>query len=58
MHEVFTIRAGLREMMPSAGLGLDFTFMNIDVSAYGSELGNSPGQFPAWAAAIDLTFKL
>ncbi|MDR1256687.1 MAG: hypothetical protein LBJ86_02960 [Spirochaetaceae bacterium] len=57
MHEVFFIRAGLRDMMPSAGIGLDFTFMSIDVSAYGSELGTSPGQLPVWAGAIDISFK-
>jgi hypothetical protein len=58
MHEVFNIRAGFRDMLPSAGLGIDFTFMNIDASVYGRELGQKPAQFPVWAAAIDITFKL
>jgi hypothetical protein len=57
IHEVFSIRAGLRDMMPSAGIGLDFTFMSIDVAAYGNELGTSPGQLSVWAAAIDISFK-
>jgi hypothetical protein len=57
MHEVFFVRAGFRDMLPSAGVGLDFTFMSIDVSAYGSELGTSPGELPVWAAAIDISFK-
>jgi hypothetical protein len=58
MHEVFTIRAGFRDMLPSAGLGIDFTFMSIDATIYGSELGHSPAQLSVWATAIDITFKL
>jgi hypothetical protein len=57
MHEVFSIRAGFRDMLPSAGVGLDFTFMNIDAAVYGVELGASPGQLPVWSAAIDISFK-
>jgi hypothetical protein len=57
MHEVFSIRGGFRDMLPAGGLRLDFTFMNVEISVYGREFGNKPGQFTAWASAIDFTFK-
>jgi hypothetical protein len=56
MHEVFSIRGGWREMQPAFGIGVDFTYMNIDISFYGRELGDKPNQYSTWAGAIDISF--
>ncbi|MDR1363398.1 MAG: hypothetical protein LBJ35_05055 [Spirochaetaceae bacterium] len=55
--EALSLRAGFKDMLPSGGIGLNFTFMNIDLSFYGTELGVHPNQYVTWAAAANISFR-
>ncbi|MDR0409935.1 MAG: hypothetical protein LBH18_06015 [Spirochaetaceae bacterium] len=55
--EVLSLRAGFRDMQPSGGIGLNFTFMNLDVSIYGSELSDKPYHYSTWSAAVNISFR-
>lgn len=57
MLEVFSLRGGFKDMMPGGGLGINFTFMNIDLAFYGKELGSRPKQYETWAASINISFR-
>jgi hypothetical protein len=57
MLEVFTIRGGLRDLLPSVGVGLNYTFMNVDIAFYGKELGVEPYQYVTWAITLDFSFR-
>ena len=41
-HKVFSFRLGMHELYPHLGVGLDFTYFQIDFSAFLKELGNKP----------------
>jgi hypothetical protein len=55
--EVFSIRAGITDALPSAGFGLDLNFMRLDCSIYGKELGFDPGVHSVYAIAFSLIFR-
>jgi hypothetical protein len=57
MLEVFTIRGGLRDLLPSVGVGINYTFMNVDIAFYGKELGIEPYQYETWAITLDFSFR-
>jgi hypothetical protein len=54
--EVLTLRGSWSEMMPGGGFGLNFSFMQFDLSYHGKELGVSPGDVQTWALSIDFIF--
>ena len=41
-HKVLSFRLGMHELYPHLGVGLDFTYFQIDFSAFLKELGNKP----------------
>lgn len=47
---------GIKECYPSAGVGLDLSIVNLDVSIFGSELGLQPGSVPQYNMALSLSF--
>ncbi|MDR1430274.1 MAG: hypothetical protein LBI85_08275, partial [Spirochaetaceae bacterium] len=53
---IFNVRAGMSEMLPAVGLGVDLGPFEIDMAYYGKEFGLEPGQLSA--AALDLTIAL
>jgi hypothetical protein len=57
MLEVFTLRAGFRDMQPSVGAGLNYSFMNVDVAFYGKELDLEPYRNVTWALTLDFSFR-
>jgi hypothetical protein len=57
MLEVFTLRGGLRDMLPSGGVGMNYSFMNVDIAFYGKELGTEPYQYTTWAITLDFSFR-
>jgi hypothetical protein len=57
MLEAFSIRAGFKDMLPSGGIGLNFTFMNLDISFFGKELGTIPNQYITWAVSMNISFR-
>lgn len=58
MLEVLAIRAGLAEGLLTAGIGIDFDFMDFDVAVYGSELSIEPGLKPLYNVVVGFTFNL
>jgi hypothetical protein len=55
--EVFSIRAGITDALPSVGFGLDLDFMRLDCSIYGKELGFDPGVHSVYAISLGLIFR-
>lgn len=56
IHQVLSFRMGIKECYPSAGVGLDLSIVNLDVSVFGSELGLQPGSVPQYNMALSLSF--
>ncbi|MDR1239024.1 MAG: hypothetical protein LBK27_02835 [Treponema sp.] len=54
---VLSIRAGIADALPAAGFGLDLTFVKLDFSMYGRELGLDPGFQPVYAMSFGLLFR-
>jgi hypothetical protein len=57
MLEVFWLRAGFKDMQPGGGIGINFTFMTVDISFYGKELGTRPNQYATWSASVNISFR-
>lgn len=56
LGNMFAMRFGMAEMLPSAGIGFKFGTFNIDMSLYGRELGLEPGSSPCMNAAVFVGF--
>ncbi|MBN1798823.1 MAG: hypothetical protein JW822_09610 [Spirochaetales bacterium] len=54
--EVLAVRVGFYQGLFSAGLGIDLTIFQLDVSMFGSELGLEPGLLPTYNVMIGLKF--
>ncbi|MDR2343463.1 MAG: hypothetical protein LBD86_02895 [Spirochaetaceae bacterium] len=55
--EIFSIRGGFSGMQPAGGLGIDFTFMNIDLAVYMKELGVFYNDYKTLALTVDFSFR-
>jgi hypothetical protein len=56
LYDIFMLRFGMNELLPSFGIGFDLGAIEFDLAYYGKELGLEPGQLSA--AAVDLTFSI
>lgn len=54
--KTISLRLGLHEMYPSAGIGARFGAFNLDAAIFGRELGLEPGTRPQLNLAISLEF--
>ncbi len=52
-----SLRAGIQDCLLSLGLGMDLTFMRLDVAMRGIEKGIDPGQNPQMAVDLALLFR-
>lgn len=52
---ILSLRMGIRDCYPAAGVGLDFRFLKLDLSVYGEELGLEPGDRPLYNMAAGIT---
>jgi hypothetical protein len=52
-----SLRFGIADALPAAGFGLDLSFMKLDCSIYGKELGLDPGVQSVYAVDIGLLFR-
>ena len=52
-----TFRVGLTDALPAFGIGLDLTFMKMDIAIFGRELGFDPGMQSVYAMSIGLLFR-
>ncbi|MBR5932563.1 MAG: hypothetical protein IK002_01110 [Treponema sp.] len=55
--DIISLRFGISEMYPCAGVGLKFSNFNIDFAIYGKELGLEPGSCPCLNSSIFIGFK-
>jgi hypothetical protein len=55
--QIVTLRAGIADALPSAGLGLDLTVFKLNFAAYGTELGLDPGDRTAYNLLVDFDFR-
>ncbi|MDR0552088.1 MAG: hypothetical protein LBG72_08765 [Spirochaetaceae bacterium] len=54
---VLTFRAGLRDLLPAAGIGYDFNSFTLEAAFYGREYGATPGIKSVYAFEIGFTIK-
>jgi hypothetical protein len=52
------LRVGLRDMLPSIGLGLEPRVFKFNIAVYGKELGNEPGINSTMGLDISFAFRL
>jgi hypothetical protein len=52
-----SLRFGVADALPAAGFGLDLSFMRLDCSIYGKELGLDPGVQSVYAVDLGLLFR-
>ncbi|MDR2758164.1 MAG: conjugal transfer protein TraF [Spirochaetaceae bacterium] len=57
LYKHLTLRAGLNEMLPAVGIGLDLVIFKLDAALYGKELGNEPGGISTYAMDVGLLFR-
>jgi hypothetical protein len=55
--KMFSLRAGLNDMLPAVGFGFAFNGFRIDGAMYGKELGVEPGQLSTYAFDLSLSFR-
>ena len=56
LFKTISLRLGLHEMYPSAGIGARFGAFNLDAAIFGRELGLEPGSRPQLNLAFSLEF--
>jgi hypothetical protein len=55
--EIVSLRAGYYQLLPSVGLGLDFSFFTLNMAYFGREWTSEPGGYPVNSYAIGLEFE-
>ncbi|HTX74040.1 MAG TPA: hypothetical protein VMC79_14520 [Rectinemataceae bacterium] len=55
--DILYIRAGIRDALLSAGVGLDLNVFTLNIAAYGEELGLEPGTRPVYNLLMSLEFR-
>jgi hypothetical protein len=55
--EILDVRAGLREGLPAAGIGLDLHHFTLNASMFGTERSSEPGLSPVYNLQIGLEFR-
>lgn len=56
--DIFSLRAGIRDALPSVGFGLNLTYFTVDFAMFGRELGNEPGDRPLFSMLMNVEVKL
>ena len=52
-----SFRFGVSDALPAFGIGLDLSFMILDLAIFGRELGLDPGKQPVYAMSIGMLFR-
>ena len=56
LHRVLSLQFGISELYPQFGIGLDFTYFNLNLSVYGKELALDPWKRPLINIEIGIHF--
>jgi hypothetical protein len=57
LFNIISLRAGVADLMPTAGIGLNLFVFKLDAAIYGKELGTDPGDFSTYAVDVGLSFS-
>ena len=55
--EILSVRAGIKDALPTAGLGIDLSFCTFSLAMYGKELGIEPGSRPVYNLLVSFEFR-
>ncbi|MCL2094139.1 MAG: hypothetical protein FWH12_08100 [Treponema sp.] len=55
--QVLSFRTGIRDALPAFGLGIDLSFMTVDLAIHGKELGLDPGVQSVYGLSLGLLFR-
>lgn len=55
--DILSLRAGIKDALPAAGLGIDLTFLTFSLAMHGKELGIEPGSRPVYNLLVALEFR-
>ena len=55
--DLFKLRIGMNECLPSFGFGFDIGSLELDFAYYGKELGREPGQLPVAVMEVTLAIR-
>jgi hypothetical protein len=55
--DIFRLRLGLSELLPSAGLGFDFAVYKLDLAFHLQEFGWNPGDYMGFQGGLDILFR-
>ena len=55
--KILKLRAGMAELLPGGGFGIDMKFMTMDVAVRGKQLGDKPGEKTVFALDVGLLFR-
>ncbi|MDR3325345.1 MAG: hypothetical protein LBS82_05105 [Spirochaetaceae bacterium] len=55
--EVLSLRAGFADLLPSGGLGVNFTYFQFDAAYGGKEISATPGSDTTWFLSLNLIFR-
>lgn len=54
--DILTIRAGMKDLLPSAGVGFDLTAVKVNAGLYGKEYGSTPWEDSSYRLEISFEF--
>ena len=54
---VLSFRLGMTDALPSFGIGLDLSFLKLDMAIFGRELGLDPGKHPTYCLGLGILFR-
>lgn len=55
--DILSLRAGIKDALPTAGFGIDLEAFTFSLAMYGEELGLDPGSRPVFNMLVALDFK-
>jgi len=58
LHRILSVRFGISDLYPQAGIGLDFTHFNLDFAVYTRELSLSPWRKPLVNIELGMRFDI
>ena len=57
LFNILSVRAGMKDLLPAVGLGLNLFVFQLDAALYGKELGTYPGAFTTMGLDVGFSFK-
>jgi hypothetical protein len=57
MLNVLSFRFGFSDMLPAFGIGLDLSFMTVDLAINGRELGSKRGENSSYCLNLSFIFR-